>query len=133
MFGRLRRNVRAAISGSTALSVVLLTAILGAVGAGISYLSGFAVIGWGLGLGAVMAGAVEFATLYMHPTVPTAASITLKAFLYIVAGGVFIGLQYAIQQTTFTTATALATAAIVIVYVMQQLSSAAKVRFTKKP
>jgi hypothetical protein len=133
MFGRLRRNVRAAISGSTALSVVLLTAILGALGAGISYLSGFTTIGYGIGVGALLTGIVEFATLYENPAVPTTATITLKAFLYIVAGGVLVGLEYLLQQTAYTTATALATAAIVVAYVLQQVTAAGKVYFAKKP
>jgi hypothetical protein len=129
----LRRNVRAAIGWSTLLSVVLITAVLGAIGAGLSYLSGFTTIGWGIGLSALVAGFTEFATLWQNPLVPTGTMITVKAFVTIVMGGVLIGIQYALQYTTFTTATAFATAAIVIAYIMQQLTTAAKVRFTKKP
>jgi hypothetical protein len=133
MFG-IRKNKRgvAAISLTTTISVLLITAVLGGIGAGLALLAGLTAIGYSVAFSAIVAGIVEGVTLYQNPAIGAAGTITIRTLLVLVGGAVLAALEYASAHPALTVPTVIAAVAVAVTYIQQNIVAGLKLRAARK-
>jgi hypothetical protein len=128
-----KKNRRGTIGLTTAIPILLITAVIGGIGAGLALLAGLTTIGYSVAFSAVLAGIVEAFTIYQNPTPSTAGTVTVKVLITLFASGALAGLEYAASVPVLAVPTVVAAIAVAVTYIQTHISASLKLAARAPP